>query len=73
MNTKHVIVEDYNPEWKNEFERISNELQAVLTGKIISIEHVGSMSVQGLAAKPKSNRHERTNGDYPYIPPVEIE
>lgn len=52
MNTKHVIVEDYNPEWKNEFERISNELLAVLAGKIISIEHVGSTSVQGLAAKP---------------------
>jgi GrpB-like predicted nucleotidyltransferase (UPF0157 family) len=52
MNTKHVIVDDYNPEWKNEFERISDELLAVLTGKIISIEHVGSTSVQGLAAKP---------------------
>lgn len=45
MNTKHVIVEDYNPEWKNEFERISSELLTVLTGKIISIEHVGSTSV----------------------------
>jgi GrpB-like predicted nucleotidyltransferase (UPF0157 family) len=52
MNTKHVTVEDYKPEWKNEFERISNELMAVLAGKIISIEHVGSTSVEGLAAKP---------------------
>jgi GrpB-like predicted nucleotidyltransferase (UPF0157 family) len=52
MNTKHVIVEDYNPEWINEFERISNELLAVLAGRILSIEHVGSTSVQGLAAKP---------------------
>lgn len=52
MNTKHVIVEDYNPEWKNEFERISDELMAVLAGKIISTQHVGSTSVQGLAAKP---------------------
>ncbi len=52
MNTKHVIVEDYNPEWKNEFERISNKLLDVLTRKIISIEHVGSTSVHGLAAKP---------------------
>jgi GrpB-like predicted nucleotidyltransferase (UPF0157 family) len=47
-----VIVEDYNPEWKNEFERIANELMAVLVGKIISIEHVGSTSVQELASKP---------------------
>ncbi len=52
MNIKQVIVEDYNPEWKKEFERISSELLAVLTEKIISIEHVGSTSVQGLAAKP---------------------
>lgn len=52
MNTKHVIVEDYNPEWKNEFERISSELLAALAEKIVSIEHVGSKSVQGLAAKP---------------------
>ncbi|HHV10111.1 MAG TPA: GrpB family protein [Clostridiales bacterium] len=52
MNTKHVTVEDYNPEWKNEFKRISNELSAVLADKIISIGHVGSTSVEGLAAKP---------------------
>ena len=52
MNTKHVIVEEYNPEWKKEFECISNELLEVLGQKIISIEHVGSTSVQGLAAKP---------------------
>ncbi|NLU08303.1 MAG: GrpB family protein [Clostridiales bacterium] len=52
MRTKHVIVEDYNPEWKNEFELIKCELLAVLSGKINSIEHVGSTSVEGLAAKP---------------------
>ena len=52
MKTKHVIVEDYNPKWKNEFERIKNELLTVLSGKINSIEHVGSTSVEGLAAKP---------------------
>lgn len=52
MKTKHVIVEDYNPQWKYEFERIKNELLTVLSGKINSIEHVGSTSVEGLAAKP---------------------
>ena len=52
MRTKHVIVEDYNLEWKNEFERIKNELLAILSGKINSIEHVGSTSVEGLSAKP---------------------
>jgi GrpB-like predicted nucleotidyltransferase (UPF0157 family) len=52
MKTKHVIVEDYNPEWKNEFERIKDGLLTVLSGKINSIEHVGSTSVEGLASKP---------------------
>ena len=37
MRTKYVVVEDYNPEWKNEFERIKNELLTVLSGKINSI------------------------------------
>lgn len=52
MKTKNVIVEDYNLQWKNEFERIKSELLTVLSGKINSIEHVGSTSVEGLAAKP---------------------
>lgn len=52
MKTRHVIVEDYNPIWKDEFIKIKNELLSVLSGKIISIEHVGSTSVEGLCAKP---------------------
>lgn len=52
MRTKQVRVEDYNYEWKNEFELIKNELLTILLGKITSIEHVGSTSVEGLAAKP---------------------
>ncbi len=52
MRTKHVIVEDYNPKWKEKFKSIKDELLAVLSGKIISIEHVGSTLVEGLSAKP---------------------
>ncbi|KGM92841.1 hypothetical protein Z968_12965 [Clostridium novyi A str. 4552] len=52
MKTEHVIVEEYNLEWKNEFQRIKNELLTVLAGKVNSIEHVGSTSVEGLMAKP---------------------
>lgn len=52
MVTKHVIVKEYNPQWKKEFELIQGELFAVLSGEIIAIEHVGSTSVVGLAAKP---------------------
>ena len=52
MRTRSVIVEDYNPIWKEEFKTIKNELVIVLFGKIISIEHIGSTSVEGLCAKP---------------------
>lgn len=52
MRTMHVTVQDYNPKWKKEFEKIKAELMIVLYDKIISIEHVGSTSVEWLAAKP---------------------
>ncbi|EDS77789.1 glutamate-rich protein GrpB [Clostridium botulinum C str. Eklund] len=52
MKTEHVIVEEYNSQWKNEFQCIKNELLTVLAGKVNSIEHVGSTSVEGLMAKP---------------------
>ncbi|ERJ12129.1 GrpB family protein [Haloplasma contractile] len=47
-----IVVEDYNPEWEKQF----NELKSVYKTKLkhidIQIEHVGSTSVPGLAAKP---------------------
>lgn len=48
-----VVVEEYNPEWATQFQIIKKQLQEVLTGvSYIDIEHVGSTSVVGLAAKP---------------------
>ena len=52
MRTAHVIVEPYNKAWKSEFKKIKREIEAALDGFIIGIEHVGSTSVEGLAAKP---------------------
>jgi GrpB-like predicted nucleotidyltransferase (UPF0157 family) len=52
VKTKLVVVEEYNPAWENEFRRIEDALLCVLAGKVVSIEHVGSTSVKGLAAKP---------------------
>lgn len=48
-----VVVEQYNPEWPSYFQKIKSELEAYLRDVIlVSIEHVGSTSVPGLAAKP---------------------
>jgi GrpB-like predicted nucleotidyltransferase (UPF0157 family) len=47
-----IEVLDYNPDWPREFEKICFHLQPVLAVGAIAIEHVGSTSVPGLAAKP---------------------
>lgn len=52
MATKHIVVETYNAEWKKDFQSINMELKKALGNLVISIEHVGSTSVEGLSAKP---------------------
>ncbi len=42
----------YQPEWANAFEKEKKQLQGVLGAYVSGIEHVGSTSVSGLAAKP---------------------
>ena len=52
MRTNHVVVLPHDEKWKQEFIEIKNELEAALGNLAVSIEHVGSTSVEGLAAKP---------------------
>ena len=52
MRTKHVVVLPYDEKWKQDFFYIKNEISATLGKLVISIEHVGSTSVEGMAAKP---------------------
>jgi GrpB-like predicted nucleotidyltransferase (UPF0157 family) len=50
-----ILVVDYDPTWPLRFERLEAELAEALTTRgvpVVSIEHVGSTSVPGLAAKP---------------------
>jgi GrpB-like predicted nucleotidyltransferase (UPF0157 family) len=47
-----MLIQEYNPNWKNNFEAISKVLNETLSNHIISIEHIGSTSVPSLAAKP---------------------
>lgn len=45
-------VEQYNPKWKTLFETEVAILRPFFSDKAISIEHIGSTSVPGLAGKP---------------------
>jgi GrpB-like predicted nucleotidyltransferase (UPF0157 family) len=50
--TKDIVVADYDPEWPARFERISALVGPAVQGVAVRIDHVGSTSVPGLAAKP---------------------
>ncbi len=44
---------DYDTEWPRLFEREAARIQTALGDQIVLLEHIGSTSVPGLAAKPK--------------------
>jgi GrpB-like predicted nucleotidyltransferase (UPF0157 family) len=47
----HIV--DYDPTWPSLFEREAERVQATLGDRVLLLEHVGSTSVPGLAAKPR--------------------
>ncbi|MBM7567201.1 GrpB family protein [Paenibacillus sacheonensis] len=47
-----VVVLAYDPEWARQFELLKAYVQPALSDLAVGIEHVGSTSVPGLAAKP---------------------
>jgi GrpB-like predicted nucleotidyltransferase (UPF0157 family) len=46
-----IVISDYDPEWPKEFETIKQALSKVLGSFTLRIDHIGSTSVPGLAAK----------------------
>ena len=46
-----VVLSDHRSEWADEFERISSDLRDALGSRALRIDHIGSTSVPGLAAK----------------------
>ncbi|MNW52710.1 dephospho-CoA kinase/protein folding accessory domain-containing protein [compost metagenome] len=52
MSSKPVIIENYNDDWPLKFLELQEILSQHLGDLALSIEHVGSTSVPGLAAKP---------------------
>jgi GrpB-like predicted nucleotidyltransferase (UPF0157 family) len=50
--TGQVLIVDYDPEWPQLFAREEARIRAALGERVVLLEHAGSTSVPGLAAKP---------------------
>ena len=50
--TGKIQLVDYDPAWPELFRREAERIRAVLGDRVLLLEHVGSTSVPGLAAKP---------------------
>ncbi|TXC92764.1 GrpB family protein [Metabacillus litoralis] len=49
---KEITIEEYNSNWSKQFVEEKVKLEEILADNVISIEHIGSTSIVGLAAKP---------------------
>jgi len=52
IEKREIVIVDYDPRWPREFRRHAEILACALGRRALAIEHVGSTSVPGLAAKP---------------------
>src|SRR5215211_575296 len=52
IEKREIVVVDYDPRWPEKFQQHAAILSGALGNKALAIEHVGSTSVPGLAAKP---------------------
>ena len=69
-----VLLVDYDPEWSALYAREEERIRAALGERAIVLEHVGSTSVPGLAAKPKIDivlGVADTADEAAYVPPLE--
>ncbi|HEV3061927.1 MAG TPA: GrpB family protein [Vicinamibacterales bacterium] len=47
-----ILIVDYDPAWPGLYAREADRITAILSSRALRIEHTGSTSVPGLAAKP---------------------
>ncbi len=64
-----IVIADYDPRWAAMYAEESARIQNAIGEWLLSIEHVGSTSVPGLAAKPVVDIMPglRSLGDSPHI------
>ena len=69
-----LVVVDYDPAWPQAYERWRQRVAAALGPAVLGIEHVGSTSVPGLAAKPIVDIQVSVadlGGEPRYVPPLQ--
>ena len=47
-----LVIQDYDPSWPDAFLRLATRAAATLATLAVTVEHIGSTAVPGLAAKP---------------------
>jgi GrpB-like predicted nucleotidyltransferase (UPF0157 family) len=52
VEKRNIVLEEYDPQWSQKFAYHAQNIRKALRSTARSIEHVGSTSVPGLAAKP---------------------
>ena len=52
VESRAIVVVPYRPEWRDTFRRHARRIAAALGGAALRVEHIGSTTVPGLAAKP---------------------
>ncbi len=50
--TSPIELREYDPDWPRLFDREAARIRSILGDRVVRLEHVGSTSVPGLAAKP---------------------
>ncbi len=72
--TGKVVVVDYDPDWPRQFAAEAGKIRAALGDRVLLLEHAGSTSVPGLAAKPIIDIVlvvRDSSDEAAYVPPLE--
>src|SRR5882757_6693205 len=71
IEKREIVIVDYDPRWPGQFRKHAEILARALGSGALAIEHVGSTSVPGLAAKPIIDidvRVEDSSDEATYLP-----
>ena len=69
-----IDIVDADPSWPTHYDQLANRIRRALGDRVLALEHVGSTSVPGLAAKPTIDIDltvTDSSDESAYVPPLE--